>query len=145
MAFPHFYQCASQALTRYNCNCNGRHCCELRNCWTTPPSLIALLQRHLYIEVEGMADVFRHSDHLKEWYSPYRGDVSFGAKYDFFTQELAGRNTYINPPFNTYQLRKCLTLCVQVNPQELSSSSQFLKESRAICMRLSQKIKVSRN
>ena len=102
-AFPHFYQCVSQALTRYNCNCNGRHCCELRNCWTTPPSLIALLQRHLYIEVEGMADVLHHSNHLKEWYSPYRGDVSFGAKYDFFTQELAGRNTYINPPFNTYQ------------------------------------------
>src|SRR5271156_1796918 len=58
--FPHFYQCVSQALTRYNCNCNGRHCCELRNCWTTPPSLIALLQRHLYIEVEGMADVLHH-------------------------------------------------------------------------------------
>src|ERR1041385_5660219 len=39
-AFPQFWKNVNHILKRYNCNCNGRHSCELRNCWTTPPSLI---------------------------------------------------------------------------------------------------------
>src|ERR1041385_2720985 len=39
-AFPQFWKNVNHTLKRYNCNCNGRHSCELRNCWTTPPSLI---------------------------------------------------------------------------------------------------------
>ena len=49
-----------------------------------------------------MADALHHSCHLNEWYSLYEEDKSFGAKHDFFQQELAGKNTYINPPFNTF-------------------------------------------
>ena len=45
--FPQFWKSVNQVLRRYKCNCNHRHSCELRNCWTTPPSLIALLQKHL--------------------------------------------------------------------------------------------------
>ena len=86
-----------------NCSCNGRHSCELRNCWTTPPSLIALLQKHFSLEVEGMGDVLHHSCHLQEWYSRYQEDQVFGAKHDFFKQDLSGKNTYINPPFNTFE------------------------------------------
>jgi len=37
-AFPHFWKCVDKVLRRYNCACTRRHCCELRNCWTTPPS-----------------------------------------------------------------------------------------------------------
>ena len=37
-------------------------------------------------------DIFRHG------FLPTR----HGAKHDFFKQRLEGRNTYINPPFNTY-------------------------------------------
>jgi ribonuclease HI len=102
-AFPHFWKCINQVLKRYKCSCNNRHSCELRNCWATPPSLIALLQKHFCLEVEGMADALHHSCHLKEWYSLYQEDKSFGAKHDFFQQELAGKNTYINPPFNTFE------------------------------------------
>jgi hypothetical protein len=43
-------------LKKYNCKCSGRHSCQLRNCWSTPPVLTRLLQRHLSLEVEGMAD-----------------------------------------------------------------------------------------
>ena len=50
-----------------------------------------------------MADALHHSCHLKEWFSLYREDQVFGAKHDFFQQDLAGRNTYINPPFNTFE------------------------------------------
>ena len=88
-AFPHFWKCINQVLKRYKCSCNNRHSCELRNCWATPPSLIALLQKHFCLEVEGMADALHHSCHLKEWYSLYQEDKSFGAKHDSFQQELA--------------------------------------------------------
>src|ERR1044072_2557400 len=54
-AFPQFWKSVNHILKRYNCNCNGRHSCELRNCWTTPPSLIALLQKHFSLEVEGIS------------------------------------------------------------------------------------------
>ena len=104
-AFPHFWKCINQILKRYNCSCNNRHSCELRNCWATPPSLIALFAKALE---EGMADALHHSCHLKEWYSLYQEDKSFGAKHDFFQQELAGKNTYINPPFNTFEGNKNL-------------------------------------
>jgi len=30
------------------------------------------------------------------------GRPDFGAKHDFFEQDLRGKNTYINPPFNTF-------------------------------------------
>ena len=106
-AFPHFWKCVNQTLKRSNCSCNNRHSCELRNCWATPPSLVALLQKHFCLEVEGMADALHHSCHLKEWYSLYQ-DKSFGAKHDFFQQELSGKNTYINPPFNTFEGRQNL-------------------------------------
>ena len=32
----------------------------------------------------------------------------FGAKHDFFKQDLSGKNTYINPPFNTFENRQNL-------------------------------------
>src|SRR5271154_5483491 len=102
-AFPHFWRNINRVLRRYNCRCNNRHSCELRNCWATPPFLIALLQKHFCLEVEGMADALHHSCHLKEWYSLYQEDKTFGAKHDFFQQELAGKNTYVNPPFNTFE------------------------------------------
>ena len=101
-AFPQFWKSVNHILKRYNCNCNGRHSCELRNCWTTPPSLIVLLQKHFSLEVEGMGDVLHHSCHLKEWYSKYQEDQVFGAKHDFFKQNLSGKNIYVNPPFNTF-------------------------------------------
>src|ERR1700722_16011750 len=50
-----------------------------------------------------MADALHHSCHLKAWYSLYQEDTTFGAKHDFFQQELTGKNTYINPPFNTFE------------------------------------------
>ncbi len=50
-----------------------------------------------------MGDVLHHSPYLKEWYSLYESDKCFGAKHDFFKQTLEGRNTYINPPFNTFE------------------------------------------
>ena len=81
-SFPHFWRCVNQALTRYKCSCNRRHICELRNCWATPPSLVALLQKHFSLEVEGMADALHHSSHLKEWFSLYQEDKVFGAKHD---------------------------------------------------------------
>src|SRR5271163_4415481 len=43
-AFPHFWRNINRVLRRYNCSCNSRYSCELKNCWATPPSLIALLQ-----------------------------------------------------------------------------------------------------
>ena len=95
--FPRFWKSVNHILKRYNCNCKGRHSCELRNCWTTPPSLIALLQKHFSLEVEGMGDVLHHSRHLQEWYSRYQEDQIFGAKHDFFKQDLSGKNIYINP------------------------------------------------
>jgi hypothetical protein len=102
-AFPQFWKNVNHILKRYNCNCKGRHSCELRNCWTTPPSLIALLQKHFLLEVEGMGDALHHSRHLRKWYSKYQEDQAFGAKHDFFQQDLRGNNTYINPPFNTFE------------------------------------------
>jgi hypothetical protein len=107
-AFPKFWKSVNHILKRYNCNCNGRHSCELRNCWTTPPSLIALLQKHFSLEVEGMGDVLHHSCQLKEWYSRYQEDQVFGAKHDFFKQDLSGKNIYVNPPFNTFEDRQNL-------------------------------------
>jgi hypothetical protein len=101
-AFPHFWKKINHILKRYQCQCKGRHTCELRNCWTTPPSLIALLQTHFSLEVEAMADALHHSVYLQEWYSPYQEDIFFGGKHDFFEQKLEGKNCYINPPFNTF-------------------------------------------
>ena len=49
-----------------------------------------------------MADALHHSVYLQEWYSPYKEDVFFGGKHDFFEQKLEGKNCYINPPFNTF-------------------------------------------
>ena len=102
-AFPHFWKCVNKVLRRYNCKCTRRHFCELRNCWTTPPSLVALLQKHFSLEVEGMGDALHHSTYLNEWYSLYPEDTVFGAKHDFFKQDLRGKNTYVNPPFNTFE------------------------------------------
>ena len=62
-----------------------------------------LLQKHFLLEVEGMGDALHHSRHLQEWYSKYQEDQVFGAKHDFFQQDLSGKNTYINPPFNTFE------------------------------------------
>jgi len=98
--FPHFWRSVNQVLRRYRCNCSQKHSCEL---WSTPPSLIALLQKHFSLEVEGMADALHHSCHLKEWYSLYQEDQIFGAKHDFFKQEIKGKNVYVNPPFNTFE------------------------------------------
>ena len=50
-----------------------------------------------------MGDALHHSRHLQEWYSKYQEDQVFGAKHDFFKQDLSGKNTYINPPFNTFK------------------------------------------
>jgi hypothetical protein len=50
-----------------------------------------------------MGDVLHHSRHLQEWYSRYQEDQAFGAKHDFFKQDLSGKNTYVNPPFNTFE------------------------------------------
>ena len=105
-AFPQFWKSVNHILKRYNCNCNGRHSCELRNCWTTPPSLIVLLQKYFSLGIEDMGDVLHHSCHLKEWYSRYQEDQVFGAKYDFFKQNLSGKNIYVNPPFNTLKTNK---------------------------------------
>jgi hypothetical protein len=58
--------------------------------------------------MEGMADVLHHSSNLKEWFSLYPEDKVFGAKHDFFKQELTGRNTYVNPPFNTFENKQNL-------------------------------------
>jgi hypothetical protein len=66
-------------------------------------TLIALLQKHFSLEGEGMGDALHHSQHLKEWYSLYQEDQIFGARHDFFKQDLKGKNTYINPPFNTFE------------------------------------------
>ena len=46
-----------------------------------------------------MGDVLHHSCHLQEWYSRYQEDQAFGAKHDFFKQDLRGKNIFINPPF----------------------------------------------
>src|ERR1700735_2707460 len=92
-AFPHFWKCVNKVLRRYNCECTGRHSCELRNCWSTPPSLIALLQKHFCLEAEGMGDALHHSIYLNEWYSLYPEDEAFGAEHDLFKQDLRGRNT----------------------------------------------------
>jgi len=92
-AFAHFWKSVNGSLRRYKCNCNRRHSCELKNCWATPPSLLNLLQKHFCLEVEGMADVLHHSCNLKEWYSLYPEDKVFGAKHDFFNQDLTGKNT----------------------------------------------------
>ena len=50
-----------------------------------------------------MGDVLHHSRHLQEWYSRYQEDQVFGAKHDFFKQDLRGKNIYVNPPFNTFE------------------------------------------
>ena len=50
-----------------------------------------------------MGDALHHSRHLQEWYSKYQEDQAFGAKHDFFKQDLSGKNTYVNPPFNTFE------------------------------------------
>ena len=107
-AFPHFWKSVNGSLRRYKCNCNKRHSCELRNCWATPPSLLNLLQKHFCLEVEGMADVLHHSSNLKEWFSLYPEDKVFGAKHDFFKQDLTGKNMYVNPPFNTFDNKQNL-------------------------------------
>jgi len=101
--FPHFWRSVSLVLRRYRCNCSHKHSCELRNCWSTPPSLVALLQKHFNLEVDGMGDALHHSCYLKEWYSLYQEDKIFGAKHDFFKQEIKGKNVYVNPPFNTFE------------------------------------------
>ena len=54
------------------------------------------------LEVEGMGDVLHHSRHLQE-YSRYQEDQAFGAKHNFFKQDLRGKNTNINSPFNTFE------------------------------------------
>jgi hypothetical protein len=41
-----------------------------------------------------------HSEFFQSWFLAYDSDKSFGAKIDIFTQSLAGKNVYINPPFN---------------------------------------------
>ena len=82
-AFPQFWKSVNHILKRYKCDCKGRHACELRNCWTTPPSLIALLQKHFLLEVEGMGDALHHSCHLQEWYSR-SGRPSIWCKARFF-------------------------------------------------------------
>src|ERR1700761_6639176 len=74
-----------------------------KNCWATPPSLIALLQKHFCLEVEGMADALHHSGHLKEWYSLYQEDTIFGAKHDFFQQELAGKKHLHQSAIQTFE------------------------------------------
>src|ERR1043165_5734277 len=76
--------------------------CELRNCRTILP-FIEILQKHFSLEVEGMGDVLHHSCHLQEWYSRYQEDQAFGAKHDFFKQNLRGKNIFINSPFNTFE------------------------------------------
>ena len=124
--FHRFWKCINHILRRYNCNCNGRHSCELRNCWTTPPSFIEILQKHFSLEVEGMGDVLHHSCHLQEWYSRYQEDQAFGAKHDFFKQDLRGKNIFINPPFNTFEDKQNLIeksleniwLCDRISQQE---------------------------
>src|SRR5580692_7129731 len=55
-----------------------------------------------------MADVLHHSSNLKEWFSLYPEDKVFGAKPDFFKQDLTGKNTYVNPPFNTFENKQNL-------------------------------------
>jgi len=90
--FPHFWRSVSLVLRRYRCNCSHKHSCELRNCWSAPPSLVALLQKHFNLEVDGMGDALHHSCYLKEWYSLYQEDKIFGAKHDFFKQEIKGKN-----------------------------------------------------
>ena len=47
-----------------------------------------------------MADALNHSRHLTTWFSPYDGDKAFGAIHDAFSHSFAGKNVYVNPPFN---------------------------------------------
>ena len=84
-AFPQFWKKVNHILKRYNCNCKGRHSCELRNCWTTPPSLIALLQKHFLLEVEGMGDVLHHSCLL-------RGGTRDTRKTKYLVQDMTSLN-----------------------------------------------------
>src|ERR1700684_1175100 len=151
-AFPHFWKSVNGSLRRYKCNCNKRHSCELRNCWATPPSLLNLLQKHFCLEVEGMADVLHHSSNLKEWFSLYPEDKVFGAKHDFFKQDLTGKNTYVNPPFNTFENKQNLIEKVIKKVSDSVRSnlprfylSPFLMEKWAISMRPSKKIALSGN
>src|SRR5580698_8525477 len=67
-----------------------------------------LTTKHFCLKVEGMADVLHHSSNLKEWFSLYPEDKLFGAKHDFFKQDLTGKNMYVNPPFNTFENKQNL-------------------------------------
>ena len=93
-----------------------------------PPSL------HYYktlLGVEGMGDVLYHSPHLQEWYSRYQEDQVFGAKHDFFKQDLSGKNTYINPPFNTFEDKHNL---IEKVISKISESLQSNLPTRAILL-----------
>jgi len=98
-AFPQFWKNVNHTLKRYNCNCSGRHSCELRKLdHTTRPHCITtktLLWGWRYGCFTSLTS--------QEWYSRYQEDQVFGAKHDFFKQDLSGKNTYINPPFNTFE------------------------------------------
>jgi hypothetical protein len=95
-----------------------------------------------------MADVLHHSSNLKEWFSLYPEDKVFGAKHDFFKQDLTGKNTYVNPPFNTFENKQNLiekvikkvsdSLRSNLPTKEWFYLSPFLMEKWAISMRLRQ-------
>src|ERR1700727_2600208 len=44
----------------------------------------------------------------KRMVSLYPEDKVFGAKHDFFKQDLTGKNMYVNPPFNTFEYKQNL-------------------------------------
>ena len=92
-----------------------------------------------------MADVLHHSPNLEEWFSLYPEDKIFGAKHDFFKQDLTGRNTYVNPPFNTFENKQNLIeKVIEKVSDSLRSNrptrdlSPFLMEKLAISMRIKQ-------
>jgi hypothetical protein len=47
-----------------------------------------------------MADALHHFSELRVWYSPFESDKNFGAKHNFFAQNLEGKNTYVHPTFH---------------------------------------------
>ena len=96
----HLHRHVQIALLRASCNCNStNHQCHLKYSWITPPSLVKILKTELSLEVDGMADSLHHSEHLASWFSKLSSDCVFGAKWNFFEQNLEGKSIFICPPF----------------------------------------------
>lgn len=117
-------QCRAQVvrlLKQRKCFCGdfGRHSCYLRNCWRTPSSFVRIIRQAFHTNCEGMADALSHNSLFEKWCSEFPEDEHFGANFDFFQTDLAGHNTFVNPPFNSAPnqpgvLLKTIDRCVQL-------------------------------